>query len=46
MPSSLNNLAGLYEAMGEYDRAEPLFRQALEIRKKALGEEHPDYATA
>ena len=31
--------------MGAYDRAEPLYRQALEIRKKALGEEHPDYAT-
>ena len=30
--------------MGAYDRAEPLYRQALEIRKKALGEEHPDYA--
>ena len=30
--------------MGDYARAEPLFRQALEIRKKALGEGHPDYA--
>ena len=32
--------------MGAYDRAEPLYRQALEITKKALGEEHPDYATS
>ena len=32
--------------MGEYDRAEPLYRQALEIKKKALGEEHPDYANS
>ena len=31
--------------MGAYDRAEPLYRLALEIRKKALGEEHPDYAS-
>ena len=31
--------------MGAYDRAEPLYRQALEITKKALGEGHPDYAT-
>ena len=27
-------------------RAEPLFRQALEIRKKVLGENHPDYASS
>ena len=46
MPTSLNNLAVLYDAMGAYDRAEPLYRQALEITKKALGEEHPDYATS
>ena len=31
---------------GAYDRAEPLCRQALEIRKKAVGEGHPDYATS
>ena len=42
--ASLNNLALLYHAMGAYGRAEPLYRQALEITKKALGEEHPDYA--
>ena len=41
---SLNNLALLYESMGEYARAESLFRQALEISKKTLGEAHPDYA--
>ncbi len=31
--------------MGAYDRAEPRFTQALEIRKKALGEGHPKYAS-
>jgi CHAT domain-containing protein len=30
--------------MGDYARAEPLYRQALEITKKALGESHPEYA--
>ena len=33
--TSLNNLAGLYGATEEYAKAEPLFRQALAIRKKA-----------
>ena len=42
--TSLNNLAGLYSDMGDYAKAEPLFRQALEITKRALGENHPDYA--
>ena len=32
--------------MGDNARAEPLYRQALEIRKEALGEGHPDYATS
>ena len=30
--------------MGYYATAEPLCRQALEITKNALGENHPDYA--
>ena len=30
--------------MGDYAKAEPLYRRALEIRKRALGENHPDYA--
>jgi CHAT domain-containing protein/tetratricopeptide (TPR) repeat protein len=40
----LNNLGGLYGAVGEYTRAEPLLRQALEIRRQVLGESHPDSA--
>jgi CHAT domain-containing protein len=32
--------------MGAYAKAEPLYRQAIEIRKNALGEDHPDYATS
>ena len=43
---SLNNLARLYKAMGDYAKAEPLYRQALEIRKRVLGENHPDYANS
>ena len=29
---------------GKYDEAEPLHKESLAIRKKALGEEHPDVA--
>ena len=42
-PPAFNNLAALYHATGDYAKAEPLFRQALAIRKELLGERHPDY---
>ena len=35
-----------HEALGELQEAEPLLRQALEIRRTALGEEHPSFATS
>ena len=44
--SSLNNFAGLYESLGIYEVAEPLFIQALEMNKKLLGEEHPHFASS
>ncbi len=44
--SSLNNLAALYESMGEYDRALPLYEASLEIRKSELGDRHPDTASS
>jgi len=40
--NSVSNLALLYDHMGEYGKAEPLYQQTLQIRKKVLGEEHPD----
>jgi CHAT domain-containing protein/Flp pilus assembly protein TadD len=42
--TSLNDLAMLYGAAGEYAKAEPLFQRALAIRKEVLGEKHPNYA--
>ena len=36
----------LYQAMGEYAKAEPLYQEALRIRQKVLGPEHPDTATS
>ena len=32
--------------MGDYAKAEPLYKEALEIRQKVLGREHPDTATS
>ena len=34
----------LYKITGEYAKAEPLFQEALRIRRKVLGPEHPDVA--
>ena len=42
---SLNNLAELLEAQGDYAAAKPLYEQALAIYKAVLGERHPDTAT-
>jgi len=43
---SYNNLAELYRNIGEYQKAEPLYLKALNIREKILGEEHPSTATS
>jgi len=43
---SLNNLAVLFDAIGDQARAEPLYRRSLAIREKTLGADHPDTATA
>ena len=42
---SLNNLASLYYAQGQYAKAELLYRRALAIHEKAVGAEHPNVAT-
>ncbi|MCL1473437.1 tetratricopeptide repeat protein, partial [Argonema antarcticum] len=46
LSDSLNNLAYLYESQGRYSEAEPLYLQALELRKRLLGDEHPDVAAS
>ena len=43
--TTLNNLAGLYRKMGDYEKALPLYQRALEIHEKVLGSEHPYVAT-
>jgi len=42
---SLNNLAKLYRAKGQYANAEPFYQRKLAITEKAFGPEHPDVAT-
>jgi tetratricopeptide (TPR) repeat protein len=38
----LNNLAGLYDAMGAYAQAKPLLKRALAIVEQGLGADHPN----
>jgi len=42
---SMNNLAELLRAKGDYEAAEPLYRRALDIFTKVLGEQHPNTIT-
>ncbi len=44
--TSLNNLAGLLQAQGDFAGARPLYERALAIREKVLGPEHPDTASS
>ena len=39
--TDLNDLASLLHDQGKYDEAEPLLREALEGRRRQLGDEHP-----
>src|SRR5438105_3235840 len=44
--TTLNNLAELYRAQGNYAQAEPLYQRALAIWEQVLGPLHPDTATS
>lgn len=39
-----NTIGEVYEALGEYEKAEAMFREALAMGQKLLGEQHPDVA--
>ena len=38
-------VAWLYQALGRYAEAEPLYKRSLAIHEKALGPDHPDVGT-
>ncbi|NEP31746.1 MAG: tetratricopeptide repeat protein [Moorea sp. SIO3B2] len=35
-------MAGLYDNQGRYEKAEPLYQQALKIAEQVLGKIHPN----
>ena len=39
--STLSTLAHELQVQGKFDEAEPLFREALELRRETLGSRHP-----
>ncbi|MBK8263453.1 MAG: tetratricopeptide repeat protein [Nannocystis sp.] len=43
---SLNNLAAIDHARGDFDQARRRFERALRIREETLGPEHSDVATS
>lgn len=45
LPEAVNNLGSLYMAKGEFARAAPYFREAIEINTRRHGAVHPDVAT-
>ncbi len=44
--TSRNNLASLYQAKGDYDKALPLLEQTLAVSERVLGAEHPGTLTS
>ncbi|QDT96282.1 FxSxx-COOH system tetratricopeptide repeat protein [Gimesia aquarii] len=44
--SLLGKQANYFYQVGEYEEAEPLYLQAMEISRTVLGENHPDFATS
>jgi hypothetical protein len=46
MATSLGRLASLYHDQGRYSEAEPLYLQALALKRSLLGEQHPSLATS
>ena len=44
--TSLHNLAVLYSKLGDYKKAENAYLEAIKLREKTLGKQHPRYASS
>ncbi|TNE63460.1 MAG: tetratricopeptide repeat protein, partial [Bacteroidetes bacterium] len=44
--ASLTGLGNVYWRTGRYEQAEPLYREAKDIRERVLGRDHPAFANA
>lgn len=44
--TSMNDLASVLSEQGQYEQAEEICRQTLDIQKRVLGHEHPDTLTS
>jgi tetratricopeptide (TPR) repeat protein len=42
--AGLTNLAGVYQAQGKLESAETNYKEALQLREKTLGPDHPEVA--
>jgi eukaryotic-like serine/threonine-protein kinase len=46
LATTLQNLGSVHKTLGAYAEAEPLLQEAVELRRKVLGEKHPHVAIA
>ena len=44
LAATLNDMGTLHREAGDYAAAEPPLREALDVRREVVGEEHPDFA--
>ena len=42
--ATMHNLANMYLGQGNYEEAEKLYRETLQIQQRVLGPDHPDTA--
>lgn len=46
LENSINNMAVFYDATGNYEKAEPLFKESLDMSRRLFKDDNPDLATS